>query len=93
MAWKTKDKRVPHQLAGKERPKPSSMIIGELHGGSGSDKVIGDTNDDQLFGDGNSDTLTGNEGADAFFCGSGRDTITDFNADEGDTKTGDCENF
>ena len=40
-----------------------------------------------------SDILTSDEGPDAFSCGSGIDTITDFNADEGDTKTADCENF
>ncbi len=39
------------------------------------------------------DILTGDEGPDSFSCGSGRDTITDFNADEGDTKTVDCKNF
>jgi hypothetical protein len=37
--------------------------------------------------------LTGNGGADSFSCGSGVDTITDFNSAEGDTKTADCENF
>jgi len=37
--------------------------------------------------------LTGREGeADSFDCGPGTDTITDFNAAEGDTKTADCEN-
>ena len=42
-----------------------------------------------------SDTTTyiGGEGADNFVCGDGIDTITDFNESEGDTKTGDCENF
>jgi hypothetical protein len=37
--------------------------------------------------------LTGKKGADSFSCGSGADTITNFNAAEGDTKTADCENF
>ena len=46
-----------------------------------------------LFGESGDDTLTGDGGSDAFSCGSGIDTITDFNADEGDTKTADCENF
>jgi hypothetical protein len=54
---------------------------------------VGDDNNDLLFGDGNNDILTGDEGPDSFSCGSGRDTITDFNANEGDTKTSDCENF
>jgi hypothetical protein len=31
--------------------------------------------------------------ADNFVCGDGIDTIKDFNPDEGDTKTADCENF
>jgi Ca2+-binding RTX toxin-like protein len=65
----------------------------ELHGGSGSDKVVGESADDLLFGDGDNDILTGRGGADSFSCGAGRDTITDFNAAEGDTKTADCENF
>lgn len=50
-------------------------------------------NNDLLFGDGDNDTLTGRGGADSFSCGPGTDTITDFNAAEGDTKTADCENF
>jgi hypothetical protein len=37
--------------------------------------------------------LTGRGGADSFDCGPGKDTITDFDAAEGDTKTADCENF
>lgn len=65
----------------------------ELHGGSGDDEVIGESNNDLLFGDRGRDTLTGDEGADSFNCGPGIDTITDFNAAEGDTKTADCENF
>jgi Ca2+-binding RTX toxin-like protein len=55
--------------------------------------VIGEEHIDQLFGDRGRDTLTGDEGADSFNCGPGIDTITDFNAAEGDTKTADCENF
>jgi Ca2+-binding RTX toxin-like protein len=46
---------------------------------------VGASEDDLLFGNSNNDILTGEEGADAFSCGSGRDTITDFNAYEGDT--------
>jgi hypothetical protein len=67
----------------------------ELHGGSGDDALTGadDDEDDDLFGDGDDDTLTGRGGADAFSCGPGVDTITDFNAAEGDTRTADCENF
>jgi|SRR5829696_6348059 len=65
----------------------------ELHGGSGDDKVIGESNNDILFGDRDDDTLTGRDGADSFSCGTGIDTITDYNAAEGDTKTADCESF
>jgi Ca2+-binding RTX toxin-like protein len=67
----------------------------ELHGGSGDDELVGgfDISDDELFGGRGDDVLTGLEGADYFDCGRGIDTITDFNAAEGDTKTADCENF
>jgi Ca2+-binding RTX toxin-like protein len=67
----------------------------ELHGGGGDDKLVGgfDSGNDELFGDKGDDTLTGRDGADSFDCGPGTDTITDFDAAEGDTKTSDCENF
>jgi serralysin len=65
----------------------------ELHGGSDDDILDGAGDDDELFGDNGDDTLEGEEGADRFICGGGEDTITDFNAAEGDTKTADCENF
>jgi Ca2+-binding RTX toxin-like protein len=66
----------------------------ELHGGSEDDILVGnDGEDDQLFGDEGNDTLTGGGGADSFSCGLGTDTITDFNAAEGDSKTPDCERF
>ena len=67
----------------------------ELHGGDGHDKLKGSDSDDndQLFGDDGDDTLTGEGGADYFSCGLGIDTITDFSAAEGDTKTADCEIF
>ena len=65
----------------------------ELHGGSGDDMVVGsDGGDDHLFGNEDNDRLSGRAGADSFSCGPGADTITDFNAAEGDTKTADCEN-
>ncbi|HEY1248863.1 MAG TPA: hypothetical protein VGE97_07750, partial [Nitrososphaera sp.] len=67
----------------------------ELHGGSGDDNLTGsNTGDpDQLFGEDGNDTLNGGEGATAFSCGRGTDTITNFDASKGDTKTTDCENF
>jgi Ca2+-binding RTX toxin-like protein len=79
--------------SGNDELRASAEHEGDLHGGSGRDKVIGNDNNDELFGDSGGDTLTGDEGADSFSCGSGTDTITDFNAAEGDTKTADCENF
>jgi Ca2+-binding RTX toxin-like protein len=59
----------------------------------GDDKVIGEDTRNLLLGDGDDDTLTGRGGADSFSCGTGIDTITYFNAAEGDSKTADCENF
>lgn len=54
----------------------------------------GGDGENELFGDRGNDRLTGTDGeADSFDCGPGRDTITNFDAGEGDTKTGDCENF
>lgn len=47
---------------------------------------------DVIGGDDN-DVLTGGEGAQRFVCGGGKDTITDYDEAEGDTKTDDCENF
>jgi hypothetical protein len=38
-------------------------------------------------------TLTGGPGGDVLSCGGGEDTITDFNAAQGDIKGADCENF
>jgi Ca2+-binding RTX toxin-like protein len=58
----------------------------ELHAGSGDDEDLGEGEPDLLFGDSDNDTLTGRGGGDSFSCGSGIDTITDFNAAEGDTK-------
>lgn len=65
----------------------------ELHGGSGDDNLEASFGGDELFGEGDDDTLVGAQGATFFSCGPGIDTIIDFNAAEGDTKTADCENF
>jgi Ca2+-binding RTX toxin-like protein len=65
----------------------------ELHGGSGDDKLKANIGGDKLFGEGDDDTLTSGDGPTFFSCGSGLDTLTDFNPAEGDTKTADCENF
>src|SRR5215216_449220 len=52
--------------------------------GSGDDKINAGQGDDEL---------TGNGGADKFQCGKGEDTVTDFNEEEGDKATGNCENI
>ena len=70
-----------------------STTVMNFTAGRGDDKVIGAGNKDILFGEDENDTLTGKGGADSFSCGPGADTITDFNAEEGDTKTADCETF
>jgi hypothetical protein len=67
--------------------------------GDGSDLNNGDTNDGDGFGDdviisGGDDQSTGNGGRDIFLCGEGEeDTVTDFNEEEGDIATPDCENI
>ena len=65
-----------------------------LQGGSnGNDVLIGGDGDDVLDGGNGDDTLTGGPGADHFICGSGVDTVTDFNAGEGDFTDPGCENI
>lgn len=39
------------------------------------------------------DRNTGNGGRDVFVCGDGEDTVTDYNEEEGDIATPDCENI
>ncbi|MBC6438307.1 MAG: hypothetical protein GDA52_09285 [Rhodobacteraceae bacterium] len=58
-----------------------------LHGGAGNDSLSGNTGNDTLDGGAGNDTLTGSAGADHFRfleSGSGADTITDFDASQGD---------
>lgn len=60
-----------------------------LRGGAGADILIGGAGDDWLYGEGGVDTLTGGSGADRFIWTywddvSEVDTITDFNAADGD---------
>jgi Ca2+-binding RTX toxin-like protein len=59
----------------------------------GNDNVMGGRGNDNLSGGSGSDTLSGGPGADRFDCGDGIDTITDFNAAQGDIKSANCENF
>jgi Ca2+-binding RTX toxin-like protein len=62
-----------------------------LSGDVGGNEILGGAGNDQIFGAGGADALTGGAGADAFFFAAlsdsapgARDTITDFNAAEGD---------
>jgi Ca2+-binding RTX toxin-like protein len=57
-----------------------------LLGGQGDDVIVGGAGNDFISGDRGTDTLTGGSGADTFhgFAGMGMDTVTDFNASEGD---------
>ena len=73
----------------------------KINSGKGDDVNFGDTDpafgtgsgDDKINAGQGDDTLTGNGGADKFQCGKGEDTVTDFNPDEGDKATGNCENI
>jgi Ca2+-binding RTX toxin-like protein len=60
----------------------------ELKGGGGNDALFGGPGNDTMAGGDGNDTMTGGPGADKFRGGPGTDTATDFNAAEGDTKTG-----
>ena len=58
-----------------------------LYGGAGDDELRGGKGDDILDGGSGDDTLTGGKGADIFVLNTdatGTDTITDFNANDGD---------
>lgn len=59
-----------------------------LNGGGGNDTILGGSGNDVITGGAGADTLTGGGGADRFVFNApkeGGDTITDFNAAEGDT--------
>ena len=62
-----------------------------LVAGPGSDYLIGGDGDDKLFGDVEDDILQGGDGADSFNCGLGIDTVLDYNPQQGDFITDDCE--
>ena len=73
----------------------------KINSGKGDDVNFGDTDpafgtgsgDDKINAGQGDDQLTGNGGADKFQCGKGEDTVTDFNEEEGDKATGNCENI
>lgn len=77
-----------------------SNISDHLSGGPGSDVIYGNNDGDfieggsgvdSLYGDAGDDVLSGGEGADYFDCGSGIDSIDDFDSTEGDYALGNCE--
>ena len=75
----------------------SNVIVGlsgndQIFGNGGDYVICGGTGNDVLIG-GASNTLTGGLGSDRFIRGRGTDIIFDFNTDEGDAKTADCEKF
>jgi hypothetical protein len=62
-----------------------------IQGGKGNDEIHGNNGNDLLSGGHGDDSLTGGEGADFFYCGTGIDSITDYNALDGDVRSSDCE--
>jgi RTX calcium-binding nonapeptide repeat (4 copies) len=62
-----------------------------VSGGGGNDDLFGENGNDRLSGDAGHDRMFGGPGADEFACGGGVDPVMDFNAEEGDTKSGNCE--
>jgi hypothetical protein len=62
-----------------------------ISGGGGNDDLFGENDNDRLSGGGGHDRMFGGPGADEFACGGGVDAVMDFNAEEGDTKSGNCE--
>ena len=63
-------------------------------GGEGNDRLFGDRGNDTLNGGLVNDTLTGEPGKNIFICGTGADTVTDFNVTQKDlAPENDCENI
>ena len=52
---------------------------------------IGPGGNDKINAGQGDDILTGGGGADKFQCGKGNDSVNDFNVNEGDKATGNCE--
>ena len=59
----------------------------------GNDNLFGEGSNDKLFAGSGYDDLMGGVGSDYFNCGDGIDEILDFDPQEGDVKTDDCEHF
>jgi hypothetical protein len=81
---------VAYADAGNDELRGQADATVELHGGSGDDILFVGA---RLFGKGDDDTLTGDVTPNFFSCSTGIDTMNNFNAAEGNTKTADCENF
>ena len=65
-----------------------------IEGGKGNDMLFGDRGNDTLNGGLGNDTLTGGPNKDIFICGTGPDTVTDFNVTQQDSAPeNDCENI
>jgi Ca2+-binding RTX toxin-like protein len=65
-----------------------------IQGGEGNDMLFGDRGNDTLNGGPGNDTLTGGPDKDIFNCGTGPDTVTDFNVTQQDSAPeNDCENI
>ena len=64
-----------------------------MAGGSGDDFIWGGKGNDDLHGGKGADLMWGGSGANHFDCGSGDDTIMDFEPSKGDTKESNCEDF
>ncbi|MBF0628724.1 MAG: calcium-binding protein [Magnetococcales bacterium] len=80
---------LPNTLLGNSGTNTLRGLAGNdlLDGNAGADILSGGDGNDQLIGDSGSDTLTGGTGADQFRFirpSEGSDTITDFNAAQGD---------
>lgn len=63
-----------------------------LVGSFGNDYILGGNGKDELYGNEGNDVLKGGYGPDFFDCGSEIDIVLDYNAREGDTVSGNCEN-
>ena len=62
-----------------------------LQAGDGPDLLVGSNGNDELYGGADDDVSIGGKGANYFDCGNGNDIIVDFDADKGDTQSGNCE--
>lgn len=62
-----------------------------LSGGTGDNFLNGEQGNDKLYGGPEDDILQGGKGADYFDCREGVDIVIDFNLEEGDDNTGNCE--